>query len=167
MRDKQDLLHRRTVEHVVNTPISGVGVISMVFRALERFKAVHKKGYHMVHCWEKLEDTQKWEHVVHMCRQLHPEEEKGVSRRPGWRSPTPSNDGYLGGVRPGEGPVGQLPGRGPRTAQAAGRDVRSPACAARVREALPLQRRRQPFRRPVVGRATASNRGQCRPRDGE
>jgi hypothetical protein len=36
-----------------------------------------------------------------------------------------------------------------------------------VREALPLQRRRQPFRRPVVGRATASNQGRCRPRDDE
>jgi hypothetical protein len=31
-----------------------------VSRALERFKAVHKKGYHMVHCWEKLKDAQKW-----------------------------------------------------------------------------------------------------------
>ncbi|KAK1589989.1 hypothetical protein QYE76_017865 [Lolium multiflorum] len=31
-----------------------------VSRALERFTAVHKKGYHMVHCWEKLKDAEKW-----------------------------------------------------------------------------------------------------------
>jgi hypothetical protein len=61
-----------------------------------------------------------------------------------------------------ESPVGLFPGRGPRTLQAAGRDVRSPQCAARrVREALPLQRRRWPLRRPVVGRATASRYSRC------
>ena len=27
---------------------------------MERFKVVHKMGYHMVDCWEKLKDAQKW-----------------------------------------------------------------------------------------------------------
>nr|XP_051221673.1 glutathione S-transferase T3-like [Lolium perenne] len=39
------------VEHTKRHPVS---------RALERFKAVHKKGYHMVHRWNKLKDAQKW-----------------------------------------------------------------------------------------------------------
>ncbi|KAK1660770.1 hypothetical protein QYE76_048929 [Lolium multiflorum] len=49
------------VEHVVNNPISGASVISMVSRALEKFKATHKKGFHMVHCWDKRKSTQKWQ----------------------------------------------------------------------------------------------------------
>ncbi|XP_071677977.1 uncharacterized protein [Lolium perenne] len=48
------------VEHTINHPVSGAGVISVVSWALDRFKAVHKKGYHMVHCWEKLKGAQKW-----------------------------------------------------------------------------------------------------------
>ncbi|KAK1663499.1 hypothetical protein QYE76_051658 [Lolium multiflorum] len=39
------------VKHIKRHPVS---------RALERFNAVHKKGYHMVHCWDKLKDAQQW-----------------------------------------------------------------------------------------------------------
>jgi hypothetical protein len=27
---------------------------------LEKFKATHKKGFHMVHCWDKLKEAMKW-----------------------------------------------------------------------------------------------------------
>ncbi|KAK1687152.1 hypothetical protein QYE76_048000 [Lolium multiflorum] len=37
------------VEHTKRHPVS---------RALERFNAVHKKSYHMIHCWDKY--AQKW-----------------------------------------------------------------------------------------------------------
>nr|XP_051202675.1 uncharacterized protein LOC127316318 [Lolium perenne] len=39
------------VEHAVNNPVS---------RALEKFRATHKKGFHMVHCWNVLKDANKW-----------------------------------------------------------------------------------------------------------
>ena len=31
-----------------------------VSRALEKFRATHKKGYHMVHCWDLLKNNNKW-----------------------------------------------------------------------------------------------------------
>lgn len=31
-----------------------------VSRALEKFRATHKKGFHMVHCWDVLKNSNKW-----------------------------------------------------------------------------------------------------------
>jgi hypothetical protein len=54
------------------------------------------------------------------------------------------------------------------TSKAAGGRTRCAMCSMRgVREALPSRRWRWPLRRPVVDRATASNPGRGRPRDGE
>ncbi|XP_071679820.1 uncharacterized protein [Lolium perenne] len=49
-----------TVEHAINNPVSGTGVMTVASRALQKFRATHKKGFHMVHCWELLKDNSKW-----------------------------------------------------------------------------------------------------------
>ncbi|KAK1699490.1 hypothetical protein QYE76_016187 [Lolium multiflorum] len=48
------------VEHAVNHPVSGTGVVLVVPRVLEKFRVTHKKGFHMVHCWDVLKDAEKW-----------------------------------------------------------------------------------------------------------
>ncbi|XP_051215878.2 uncharacterized protein [Lolium perenne] len=48
------------VEHAINNPVSGAGVMTVVSRALEKFRATHKKGFHMVHCWDVLKNANKW-----------------------------------------------------------------------------------------------------------
>nr|XP_051208285.1 uncharacterized protein LOC127325530 [Lolium perenne] len=34
--------------------------MTVVSRALEKFRATHKKGFHMVHCWDVLKNANKW-----------------------------------------------------------------------------------------------------------